>query len=73
MWNAASGQLDASIFYHLNKNVQVGLQMNNLTNTEQKVLMGPTTYINGFTDWRLYTRALFMTDRRYELVFRANF
>jgi len=73
MWNAASGQLDASIFYHLNKNMQVGLQMNNLTNTEQKVLMGPTTYINGFTDWRLYTRALFMTDRRYELVFRANF
>ncbi|RDS84376.1 TonB-dependent receptor [Dyella psychrodurans] len=73
MWNAASGQLDASIFYHINKNMQVGLQMNNLTNTVQKVLMGPTTYINGYVDTNLYTRALFMTDRRYELVFRANF
>ncbi|RDS85087.1 TonB-dependent receptor [Dyella monticola] len=73
MWNAASGQLDASIFYHINKSMQVGLQMNNLTNTVQKVLMGPTTYINGYVDWNLYTRALFMTDRRYELVFRASF
>ena len=73
MWNAASGELDASIFYHVNKNIQVGLQANNLTNTVQKVLMGPTTYVNGYVDWNLYTRALFMTDRRYELVFRANF
>lgn len=73
MWNASSGQLDASIFYHVNKNIQVGLQANNLTNTVQRVWMGPATYTNGYVDWNLYTRALFMTDRRYELVFRANF
>ena len=35
--------------------------------------MGPTTYLNGYVDTNLYTRALFMTDRRYELVFRASF
>ncbi|WP_233590304.1 TonB-dependent receptor [Dyella dinghuensis] len=73
MWNASSGQLDGSVFYHLNKNMQVGLQVNNITNTVQRVLMGPTSYVNGYVDWNLYTRALFMTDRRYELVFRASF
>ena len=73
MWNAPSGQLDASVFYHLNKNVQIGVQANNLTNTTQKVLMGPTTYTDGFVDWNLYTRALFQNDRRYELVVRATF
>ncbi|WP_232823558.1 TonB-dependent receptor [Dyella sp. C9] len=73
MWNAASGQLDASVFYHFNKNMQIGLQMNNLSNTTQKVLMGPTTYTTGQVDYNLYTRSLFMNDRRYELVFRATF
>jgi TonB-dependent receptor len=73
MWNASSGQLDASVFYHINKNLQIGLQMNNLTNTTTRVLMGPTTYINGTVDPNLYTRAIFQTDRRYELVFRGTF
>jgi TonB-dependent receptor len=73
MWNAASGQLDGSVFYHISKNVQVGLQMNNLTNTRTRVLMGPTSYVDGYVDWNQYTRAIFQTDRRYELVFRADF
>ncbi|WP_425492563.1 TonB-dependent receptor [Dyella jiangningensis] len=73
MWNDAYGQLDASVFYHINKNMQVGLQMNNLTNSTTRVLMGPATYVNGTVDPHLYTRAIFENDRRYELVFRATF
>jgi TonB-dependent receptor len=73
MWNASSGQLDASVFYHINKNMQIGLQMNNLTNTTTRVLMGPTSYLNGYVDQNLYTRAIFENDRRYEIVFRASF
>ncbi|PXV55441.1 TonB-dependent receptor [Dyella jiangningensis] len=73
MWNDAYGQLDASVFYHINKAMQVGLQMNNLTNSTTRVLMGPSTYVNGVVDPKLYTRAIFQNDRRYELVFRATF
>jgi TonB-dependent receptor len=73
MWNDAYGQLDASVFYHINKNMQVGLQMNNLTNSTTRVLMGPATYVNGTVDPHRYTRAIFENDRRYELVFRATF
>ena len=53
--------------------MQVGLQMNNLTNSTTRVLMGPSTYVNGVVDPKLYTRAIFENDRRYELVFRATF
>lgn len=73
MWSAASGQLDGSVFYHVNKSVQVGLQANNITNTTTKVLMGPTTYTNGTIDWNLYTRSIFLNDRRYEIVLRSTF
>jgi len=82
VWSAPRGQLDASVFYHINKNMQIGLQMNNLTNSTTRVLMGPGTYstnpavgaaIPGYVDYNLYTRSIFQDDRRYELVFRANF
>jgi len=73
MWNAAFGQLDGSVFYHITKDMQLGLQANNLNHATTHVLMGPTTYTNGFVDPNLYTRALFQNDRRFELVFRASF
>jgi len=73
MWNAAFGQLDGSVFYHFTKDIQLGLQANNLNRATTHVLMGPTTYTNGFVDPNLYTRAIFQNDRRFELVFRATF
>lgn len=72
-WADDYGQLDGSVFYRINKNVQVGLQTNNLTNATTKVLMGPTSYSDGTIDPRLYTRGWFVNDRRYELVVRASF
>lgn len=72
-WADDYGQLDGSIFYRLNKNVQIGLQTNNLTNATTKVLMGPTSYADGTIDHRLYPRGWFVNDRRYELVMRATF
>ncbi|WP_255367395.1 TonB-dependent receptor [Dyella sp. OK004] len=72
-WADDFGQLDGSVFYRINKNVQIGLQTNNLTNATTKVLMGPTSYADGTVDHRLYTRGWFINDRRYELVMRATF
>ncbi|ULU23456.1 TonB-dependent receptor [Dyella terrae] len=72
-WSDNYGQLDASVFYRLNKNMQVGLQMNNLNNAVVRTLMGPTSYGDGVVDYRLYNRGWFVADRRYELVFRATF
>ncbi len=73
MWNASFGQLDGSVFYHITKDMQLGLQANNLNRATTHVLMGPTTYTNGHVDPNLYTRAIFQNDRRFELVFRDTF
>lgn len=72
-WSDNYGQLDASVFYRIDKNMQVGLQMNNLNNAKVRTLMGPTSYGDGVVDTRLYNRGWFVADRRYELVFRATF
>ncbi|WP_434029369.1 TonB-dependent receptor [[Pseudomonas] boreopolis] len=71
-WSDDFGQLDASVFYGITKNIQIGLQANNLTDTVTKVLMGPSGYADGEIDKRLYTRGWFVNDRRYSLVLRAN-
>ena len=73
MWNASFGQLDGSVFYHFTKDMQLGLQANNLNRATTHVLMGPTTYTNGYVDQNLYTRGIFQNDRRFELVFRDTF
>ena len=73
MWSAPFGTLDASVFYHFTKDMQLGVQGNNLTRTTTKVLMGPSTYTNGTVDPNLYTRSIFQNDRRLELVFRDQF
>ena len=73
MWNASFGQLDGSVFYHITKDMQLGLLANNLNRATTHVLMGPSTYTNGVVDPNLYTRGIFQNDRRFELVFRDTF
>lgn len=84
VWNDDYGQLDASIFVRLNDHVQIGFEGNNLTNTTQKLLVGPYTYTTaadsatpaynvGYTDWTLYQNAWFTFDRRYALTARVTF
>ena len=84
VWNDDYGQLDASIFVRVNEHFQIGLEGNNLTNTTQKLLVGPYTYtldadsntpgynVN-YTDWRLYQNAWFTFDRRFALTARITF
>ncbi len=73
VWNDDYGQLDGSFFYNINKNIQVGLQVNNITNSVTKLLMGPRAYNrDGFIDDTLYSRAWFENDRRYAAVLRAS-
>lgn len=72
-WADDYGQLDGSFFYSINKNVQIGLQANNLTDSITTVLMGPHYYpSDGYKDERLYVRGQFMNDRRYSAVLRAS-
>ena len=67
IFNAATGQLDASIFYSLTPNIKLAFQGTNLLNevlkTEQQFtasgLRGPRSY--------------FINDRRYTFGVRATF
>ena len=72
-WSDNYGQLDASLFYKIDSNLQVGLTLNNLTNSTIRTLMGPTSYGNGIVDYHLYPRGWFTADRRVELVLRGTF
>ena len=67
VFNAATGQLDASIFYAITPQVKLAIQGQNLLNevlkTEQQ-----------FTAGGLYgPRSYFMNDRRFTFGIRANF
>jgi TonB-dependent receptor len=84
VWNEDYGQLDASVFVRFNEHLQIGLEGNNLTNTTQKLLVGPYKYTTAadsntpgynvdYTDWRLYQNAWFTFDRRFALTVRATF
>lgn len=84
VWNDDYGQLDASVFVRFNDHLQVGLEGNNLTNTTQKLLVGPYKYTLeadsntpaynvGYTDSRLYQNAWFTFDRRFALTARWTF
>ncbi|WP_075187103.1 TonB-dependent receptor [Teredinibacter haidensis] len=66
-WAAASGYLDASLFYSLNDNVKIGLQGSNLSNT-----IGKTEFQNVEGE-ELNGRSWFTNDRRYALVLRATY
>ena len=73
VWNDDYGQLDGSFFYNITDNIQLGLQVNNITNSTTKLLMGPRGYRrDGFVDETLYERAWFENDRRYSAVLRAS-
>ena len=67
VYNAATGQLDASIFYSITDNIKLAIQgtnlLNEVTKTEQQFneegLLGPRSY--------------FMNDRRFTFGVRATF
>lgn len=67
IFNEAAGYLDASAFYSINKNVKVGVQAVNLTNTVTKTTQMFTT--SGLTGPRSY----FMNDRRFSFIVRGTF
>jgi TonB-dependent receptor len=67
IFNEATGQLDASAFFNITKQIKLGIQgvnlLNEVTKTSQQFtltgLRGPRSY--------------FMNDRRYSIILRANF
>jgi outer membrane receptor protein involved in Fe transport len=84
VWNDDYGQLDASVFFRFSPNVQVGIEANNLTNTTQKLLVGPYKYTIAadantpaynvdYVDPHLYQNAWFTFDRRYAATVRVTF
>jgi TonB-dependent receptor len=84
VWNENYGQLDASVFFRFSPHVQVGLEANNLTNTTQKLLIGPYKYTVAadantpkynidYIDPRLYQNAWFTFDRRFAATVRVTF
>ena len=60
------GQLDGSIFYRISDNVQVGLEMNNLNNAEQRTIMQQVDAGRHVTSW-------YVNDRRYAATVRVTF
>lgn len=84
VWNDDFGKLDASVFFRINDNVQIGLEANNISNTTQRLLVGPykysldaddTTpdYNVDYIDNRLYRNAWFTFDRRIAATVRVTF
>lgn len=67
IFNDATGQLDASLFYSINKNVKFGVQGVNLLNEITKTSQQFTA--TGLTGPRSY----FMNDRRFSVILRGNF
>lgn len=68
IFNDATGQLDASIFLNVTKNVKIGVQGVNLTNEVTKTLQAYTADPN-----LLAPRSYFMNDRRYSFILRGSF
>ncbi len=68
IFNAATGQLDASVFFNVTKNIKVGVQGVNLLNEVTKTLQAYTG------DPKLLApRSYFMNDRRYSFIVRGSF
>ncbi|MEZ0472828.1 TonB-dependent receptor [Luteimonas salinilitoris] len=66
VYSDAYGQLDGSIFYRFNDHVQVGLEMNNLNNAEQRTLMDQNDAGRRVTSW-------YVNDTRYAATLRVTF
>ncbi len=60
------GQLDGSIFYRINDHLQLGLEMNNLNNAEQRTIMKQNGAGDHVTSW-------YVNDRRYAATIRVSF
>jgi TonB-dependent receptor len=67
IFNEKTGNLDASVFVNISKQVKLGLQAVNLTNEVTKTSQMFTT--SGL----LGPRSYFMNDRRYSVILRGNF
>lgn len=67
IYNEDNGFLDASVFYDIDENWKVGLQMTNLLDEETVTSM----QINQEGDQR--TRGVFVSDRRFSFIVRATF
>lgn len=66
VYSDSFGQLDGSIFYRFSDNVQIGLEMNNLNNAEQRTLMDQNGAGKRTTSW-------YVNDRRYAATIRFTF
>lgn len=66
VYSDAFGQLDGSIFYRFSDNVQIGLEMNNLNNAEQRTIMDQNGAGRRITSW-------YVNDRRYAATIRFTF
>nr|WP_298125832.1 TonB-dependent receptor [uncultured Pseudoxanthomonas sp.] len=66
VYSDAFGQLDGSIFYRFSDNVQIGLEMNNLNNAEQRTIMDQNGAGRRVTSW-------YVNDRRYAATIRFTF
>lgn len=67
IWQEATGQLDASIFYAVTDNVKLGIQAVNLLDEVTE-----TTQVVDFDGTRV-TRSAFRNDRRFSFLARFNF
>jgi TonB-dependent receptor len=68
IFQAATGQLDASIFLNVTKQIKIGVQGVNLTNSVTKTLQAFTGDPS-----MLAPRSYFMNDRRYSFIIRGTF
>lgn len=67
IFSESAGFLDGSVFYNVTENVQAGLQMSNLLNTES------VTRMQYNQEGDQVTRGVFVNDRRFSFIIRANF
>jgi TonB-dependent receptor len=67
IWQESSGQLDASIFYAVNKHVKIGIQGVNLLDEITR-----TSQVVDFAGTR-FPRSAFRNDRRYTFLARFDF
>ena len=58
--------LDGSVFYRINERVQIGLEMNNINNAEQRTYMMQNGAGDHITSW-------YVNDRRYAATVRVSF
>ncbi|MBN8260690.1 MAG: TonB-dependent receptor [Xanthomonadales bacterium] len=66
VYSDSFGQLDGSIFYKINDNIQVGLEVNNLNNAEQRTIMDQNGAGRRVTSW-------YVNDRRFAATLRLTF